>query len=84
MICRPYTTPNGIEYFHINHDINGNPRYVVHYLPFGKTYDEAVKNFPGGSKYRARWFGGGIVFSTYNGSAGSTQLGNYIDSHAIR
>jgi len=51
----------------VNNDINGNPRYVVHYLALADTYSEAVRKIHaiGGSKYRSKWYGGGLVFSTY-------------------
>lgn len=69
------------------YDINGNPRYVCHYL---NLLTEEEKNNPenvqrvyqgmsqgyhialararkiGGKKYRAKWYGGGIVFQSYN------------------
>lgn len=70
-----------ISFTRVNSDINGNPRYVCHFLnllPDNKTcadfggvsnaYNYAVKlaNKIGGSKYRAKWYGGGIVFQSYN------------------
>lgn len=59
---------NTIEFTRINNDINGNPRYVCHYLEISDNYYEAVKlaNTIGGKKYRAKWYGGGIVFQSYN------------------
>lgn len=59
---------NSAEYCRIDNDVNGNPRYVIHWLTIGKTYDEALtiaRKF-GGRKYRAKWYGGGIVFQSYN------------------
>lgn len=56
-----------IKVFTVENDSNGNPRYVVHFLQLGVAladYDEV--KFPGVKKYRARWFGGGYVFSTYD------------------
>ena len=57
-----------IKYWRINNDVNGNPRYVVHYLSIANTYDEAIEkaNKIGGKAYNAKWFGGGIVFQSYN------------------
>lgn len=47
----------------IVNDRNGNPRYVVHFLSIGaKDYDD----IPGLKKYRAKWYGGGYVFSSYH------------------
>ena len=63
----------------INHDSNGNPRYVVHYLdlmdwlniPSASVYDDyaatvkAANRF-GGRKFHNKQYGGGIVFQSYN------------------
>ncbi len=69
-------TVSGIDFFRIDNDVNGNPRYVVHYLdipidesvPVLRQYDEALKKARkiGGRKYTAKWFGGGIVFQSYS------------------
>jgi hypothetical protein len=63
----------------INNDVNGNPRFVVHFLDLLnegerqgldvlQSFDLAVKKARkvGGTKYRGRDFGGGIVFQSYN------------------
>ena len=49
-------------------DINGNPRYVIHWLAFGNDYDSAyiVAKPLGFSKYRGKNFGGGFVCQSYN------------------
>jgi len=57
-----------VELVKIDHDTNGNPRYVIHWLniPMAQTYNDAVvimRGF-GGKKYRAKWYGGGIVFQS--------------------
>lgn len=72
---------SGIEnYFtRVTNDVNGNPRYVIHFLyllndeerrfiPFSKRYNYAVKkaNKIGGKKYHNQSYGGGIVFQSYN------------------
>ena len=59
---------NGIEVFRVENDVNGNPRYVIHFLSLANNYNEALNKARkiGGKKYRAKWFGGGIVFSSYN------------------
>lgn len=66
----------------INNDVNGNPRYVVHYLDM-LTQDEKRSSFltwagvkyqlallrsatMGGKKYHNKSYGGGIVFQSYN------------------
>lgn len=59
---------NNIEVFRVENDVNGNPRYVIHFLDVSENYNEALFKARkiGGKKYRAKWFGGGIVFSSYN------------------
>ena len=57
-----------IEYKRINNCVNGNPRYIIHFLSIADTYQEAINIAKqiGGKRYRAKWFGGGVVFSSYN------------------
>ena len=68
-----------MEFTRIANDINGNPRYILHFLNFitdqesqGLTLDQkynlAVKKAQklGGKIYRCKSFGGGIVFTSYN------------------
>ena len=69
-------TVSGIDFFRVNSDINGNPRYVVHFLaipmdekaPVLEQYEKALKKARkiGGRKYTAKWFGGGIVFQSHS------------------
>ena len=57
-----------ITTFRIPNDNNGNPRYVVHFLDLNiklSDYDNINKLY-GFKKYRAKWFGGGVVFQSYN------------------
>ena len=51
----------------VNNDSFGNPRYVIHYLEIADTYSEALALIRkiGGKMYTAKWYGGGLVFSTY-------------------
>lgn len=52
-----------IPVYRINNDVNGNPRYIVHFLDLGlKKYC----NIKGLKKYRGKAFGGGYVFQSYN------------------
>lgn len=70
------TTATSIEFTRLKNDVNGNPRYVVHFLDLisGETgsvselYEIAVKkaNKIGGRKYNTKTYGGGIVFQSYN------------------
>lgn len=70
-----------MELVRINNDVNGNPRYVTHYLNLlsddekynrGLTIDEeyalalSKARKIGGKKYHTKQFGGGIVFQSYN------------------
>ena len=61
----------------MNNDVYGNPRYVVDFTHFSdrkdfatfdKSYNAAIANARkvGGSKYRGKDFGGGIVLQSYN------------------
>lgn len=62
----------------INNDINGNPRYVCHFLDFivdsdeftsvSERYELALKRSRqlGGKKFNNKQYGGGIVFQSYN------------------
>jgi hypothetical protein len=54
-----------IPYFRIDNDVNGNPRYVTHFMSLGVELGDYGK-IPGLTKYRAKWFGGGYVFQSYN------------------
>jgi hypothetical protein len=63
----------------INNDVNGNPRFVVHFydllkegegegLTILERFDLVVKKARkvGGKMYRGKDFGGGIVFQSYD------------------
>tara|TARA_R110002124_G_scaffold215130_2_gene381081 strand:+ start:243 stop:686 length:444 start_codon:yes stop_codon:yes gene_type:complete len=73
------TSDNYINWTRANNDINGNPRYICHYLAFKPlqdsneafvsfSYEDAIKeaNKLGGKKYHNKQYGGGLIFSTYN------------------
>jgi len=57
-----------INFHRINNDVNGNPRYVCHFLAINNDYDEAVRlaRKMGGKRFHNKQFGGGIVFQSYN------------------
>lgn len=66
---------NPIDFYSVNNDVNGNPRYVVDFAHFidyspnvGNQFDKAlaISRKVGGSKYRGTGFGGGIVLQSYN------------------
>ena len=54
--------------YRVKNDLNGNPRYVTHFLAFNDDYDRAkvIANELGWSVYRGKWFGGGFVTQSYN------------------
>lgn len=67
------------DFKRVNNDVNGNPRYVIHYsnlltdqeresIPLSGRYAYAVKkaNSLGGRKYTGKDYGGGIVFQSYS------------------
>jgi hypothetical protein len=57
-----------VDIVRVDNCINGNPRFVIHFLSIADNYIDAINiaRQIGGKKYRAKWFGGGIVFSSYN------------------
>ena len=57
-----------IEFTRVNNDVNGNPRYVCHFLNIADNYERAIKlaNSIGGRKFHNRQYGGGLVFQSYN------------------
>ena len=66
-----------IEWTRVNNDVNGNPRYVCHYLNLitdadrvscDTSYITALHNAKklGGKKFHNKQYGGGIVFQSYN------------------
>lgn len=61
-------TYKNIDYYRINYDTNGNPRYIIHFLTFAPTFDEALQKAKklGGKKYQANWPDVWIVFQSYN------------------
>lgn len=66
----------------VNNDVNGNPRYVIHFLALltdeekdynglslNSRYGVAIaraKKLFGGKKFHNKQYGGGIVFQSYN------------------
>lgn len=54
-----------ITYHKIDHDNSGNPRYVIHFLEMDVKYDDPRLNEVGFKRYRAKWYGGGLVMQSY-------------------
>ena len=64
-------THKGTEYsigaFRCDNDVNGNPRYIVHYLDLGIDCETSnLTRKAGITPFRGKWFGGGFVFSSYS------------------
>lgn len=73
-------TDKGYELTRVNNDVNGNPRYAIHFLSLlsdaenasgldiSNRYALALKKSRayGGRKYHTKSYGGGIVFQCYN------------------
>ena len=68
-----------VTFKRIKNDVNGNPRYVCHFLDMDvhganaglsltERYQNAIKlaNKIGGRKYHNKSFGGGLVFQSYS------------------
>lgn len=57
-----------VTVYRYSNDVNGNPRYLVHYLMLDlQDYISTNKTRAAGlTKYRGRAFGGGYRFTTYN------------------
>jgi putative hemolysin len=69
------------DFTRINNDVNGNPRYVIHFLQclpvrakdrtkfsVSEAYAEAVYCMKkiGGKRFHNKQYGGGIVFQSYS------------------
>ena len=67
-----------VELHRINNDVNGNPRFVIHWVdvPGAANYQDAVYRMKkiSAKKYRAKWYGGGIVFTSYSPEAELNKL----------
>lgn len=82
-----------VDFTQVNNDINGNPRYVCHFLNFislasddlldiSQRYELAVKRARtiGGKKYNIKNNGGGIVFKSYNISETEKSINDLLNS----
>jgi len=56
------------QFTRVNNCVNGNPRYVLHFLALDSNYYTAIAlaHECGGKAYKGKDYGGGIVFSTYS------------------
>lgn len=74
------TSTGSVDWVKVAHDVNGNPRYVCHFLnlltpqerewkiDLSSKYVTACKraNKIGGRKFHNKQYGGGIVFQSYS------------------
>ena len=69
-------TVEGVEFYKINTDKNGNPRYVFHWMSLADTYADALAlaKHLGAQVYRGKWYGGGLVFTSYNINADARNI----------
>jgi hypothetical protein len=56
------------DFTRIKNDVNGNPRYVFHFLQLADNYEQALKLAKkiGGRKFHNKQYGGGIAVQSYN------------------
>lgn len=85
-------TEKGYGLIRVKNDINGNPRYAIHFLALLSDFENASgmdisdryvmalkkSRAYGGRKYHNKSFGGGIVFQCYN----THELINFINKCA--
>ena len=70
----------------VDNDVNGNPRYVLHYLAFDNDYATAkeIANSLGWSVYRAKSHGGCFVGQSYSTEAEAHYIAKARARHAER
>lgn len=71
MLNKKTVTINNKEYdvFKMKNDVNGNPRYIIHFLDLGlEEYEPTNLTRKAGLAIRRNFkaFGGGFVFQSYN------------------
>lgn len=81
-----------INFTRVNNDVNGNPRYVCHFLNLITDKDEftsidqryalALQRAKklGGRKFHNKQYGGGIVFQSYNITRLNEQINELLNS----
>lgn len=84
---------NASDFTRIAHDVNGNPRYVCHFLHFLTEKDEFTSldnryviackraNKLGGRKFHNKQYGGGIVFQSYNIHALCERINEFVNQY---
>jgi hypothetical protein len=73
----------------LNNDVNGNPRYALHFFNLLKDNEKTVSNYSlavkrankiGGKKYHNKQYGGGIVFQSYSLQETETYILNLLNN----
>ena len=74
-------TFNDQPFYRIKNDVNGNPRYVLHFLAFARSYADAypIARAAGFTAYRGRDFGGCFVTQSYSLKETSSVIQRCID-----
>ena len=69
-------------YRHPELDVNGNPRYFIHFMELGLDDYVSTKETrkAGLKKYKGRLFGGGYIFSSYNPSESVKRIMQILNS----
>jgi hypothetical protein len=59
---------NPVNFTRTTNDVNGNPRYIVHFLSFDSNYHDALTlaRKIGARVYRGKSYGGGFVVQSYS------------------
>jgi hypothetical protein len=68
----------------VDNDVNGNPRYILHFLAFDEDYATAkeIANSLGWSVYRAKSHGGCFVGQSYSTEADAHYIAKAKARHA--
>jgi hypothetical protein len=69
-----------IAFYNVDNDVYGKPRYVVHFSALGVELEDYGR-IKGLTKYRAKWFGGGYVFTSFNIAQDLQRLLNIVDEY---
>ena len=82
-----------MEILRIKNDINGNSRFVVHFLalitdsplPINEKYNAALflARKIGGKKFHNKQFGGGISFQAYNAQELQQRITDFVNRNSL-
>lgn len=69
-----------ITFYNVDNDVYGKPRYVVHFSSLEVELEDYGR-IKGLTKYRAKWFGGGYVFTSFNIAQDLQRMLNIVDEY---